>query len=108
MPYKRHDPATIEEMERDRYESHYTICQFLRDIYHLSMSLNNFQTDHNAVVEEIKMKCRVGITMTKAMNQRLQDYKHAEEARQRVLAEGRSHEAAMVAADEFLAKTRRR
>jgi hypothetical protein len=96
MPYKRHDPASTEEMERDRYENHYTICQFLRDIYHM--------TDD----EEIRMKCRIGVTMTKAMNQRLQDYKHAEEARQRVLADGGMHEDAALVAEEFLSKTRRR
>lgn len=32
-----------------------------------------------AMKEEIKMKCRVGMAMTKAMNKKLQYYKHKEE-----------------------------
>ena len=51
-------------MDIKDYEGHYTICQYLRDIYHL--------TDN----EDIRMKCRVGMAMTKAMNSRLQWYKH--------------------------------
>jgi len=64
MPYKRRDPVPESEMDRDRWEGHYTICQYLRDIYHL--------TDNT----EIRMKCRVGMAMTKAMNDRLQYYRH--------------------------------
>jgi len=64
MPYPRHKPVSEEEMDFDRYSGHYSICQYLRDIYHM--------TDNS----EIKMKCRVGMAMTKAMNQKLQDYKH--------------------------------
>ena len=64
MPYKRRQPASEFEMDRKDYEGHYSICQFLRDIYHI--------TDNS----EIKMKCRVGMAMTKAMNDRLQYYKH--------------------------------
>lgn len=64
MPYKRREPVPESEMDRKRWEGHYTICQYLRDIYCL--------TDN----EEIRMKCRVGMAMTKAMNDRLQYYRH--------------------------------
>jgi len=72
MPYKRREPASEAEMNRKEYEGHYTICQFLRDIYHLA--------DDSANAEEIKMKCRIGITMTKAMHKRLMYYKRLEMA----------------------------
>ena len=64
MPYKRREPCSESEMDLGRYHGHYTICQYLRDIYHM--------TDN----KEIKMKCRVGMAMTKAMNARLQWYRH--------------------------------
>ena len=64
MPYPRVEPVPESEMDFDRYHGHYTICQYLRDIYHMTED------------PEIKMKCRVGMAMTKAMNQKLQDYKH--------------------------------
>lgn len=63
MPYKRYEPVPESEMDKDRYHGHYTICQYLRDIYHM--------TDD----EEIKMKCRIGMAMTKAMHKRLKHYK---------------------------------
>lgn len=63
MSYKRHRPIDIKEMEKDRWHGHHTICQFLRDIYHA--------TDN----EDIKLKCRVGMSMAKAMHNRLKWYK---------------------------------
>lgn len=72
MPYRRHDPIDIAEMDRTRYDGHHSICQFLRDIFHL--------TDN----EEIKLKCRIAMNMAKSMNKKLQNYKHAEEERQKV------------------------
>lgn len=69
MPYKRYDPVPESEMFKERYRGHYTICQFLRDIYQM--------TDN----EEIKMKCRIGIRMTKKMHERLKYYKSREQER---------------------------
>ena len=50
-------------MTKTRYAGHHTICQFLRDIYTMT---NN---------EEIKMKCRIGMSMTKSMHEKLKYYK---------------------------------
>ena len=80
MPYKRRDPVPPEEMERDRYAGHFTICQYIRDIYHM--------TDD----EGIRLKLRVAMAMSKAMNQKLQDYKHAEEEKTRREQDARSIE----------------
>jgi len=66
MPYKRHQPVELKEMEKTRWHGHHTICQFLRDIYQL--------TEDN----DIKMKCRVGMSMAKSMNERLKYYKNKE------------------------------
>jgi len=66
MPYKHREPVDIKEMEFNRYDGHHTICQTLRDIYHL--------TDN----EEIKLKCRLGMAMSKAMHKKLKEYKKKE------------------------------
>ena len=66
MPYKHREPVPISEMDRSRYDGHHSICQFLRDIFHM--------TDN----EEIKMKTRVAMAMAKAMHDRLKKYKKAE------------------------------
>lgn len=71
MPYKRHDPVPESEMDRDRWQGHHSICQFLRDMYH--------ETDDS----NLKLKIRVCMAMAKAMNKKLQEYKHAEEDRQK-------------------------
>lgn len=63
MSYKRRKPVPEKEMDKSRYEGHHTVCQTLRDIYHL--------TDD----EEIKYKCRLGMSMTKAMHKKLKKYK---------------------------------
>jgi hypothetical protein len=68
MPYKRRNPVSESEMDRTRYERHHTICQTLRDIYHMT-------TD-----SEIKLKCRVGVAMAKAMQERLKFYHKKEKA----------------------------
>jgi len=89
MPYKRRNPVSEEEMEyvaegmmvlnhppqpypvaesemdRSRWEGHHSVCQTLRDIYHL--------TDNS----EIKLKCRLAMAMTKAMHEKLKEYKNA-------------------------------
>lgn len=71
MPYPRHTPvseeemlkpATEEEMAFARYAGHHTICQTLRDIW--------AATDN----DEIKMKCRLAISMAKAMHKKLKEY----------------------------------
>lgn len=73
MPYKRRIPVPEEEMEyplatehqmdESRYEGHHTICQTLRDIYHMTEK------------EEIKLKCRLAMAMSKAMNEKLKWYR---------------------------------
>lgn len=68
MPYKHHEPIDISEMDRTRYDGHHSICQTLRDIYHL--------TDD----ESIRLKARVAMSMAKSMHNRLKKYKEAEAA----------------------------
>ena len=67
MPYKRYEPAPISEMLRKDYLGHHSICQYLRDIYNM--------VGDPTKVEEIQLKCREGIQMTKAMHKRLMHYK---------------------------------
>ena len=63
MPYRTHHPVSEWEMDRSRYNGHHTICQQLRDIYHLTDNL------------DIRMKCRVAMAMSKAMHEKLKEYK---------------------------------
>jgi DNA topoisomerase VI subunit B len=58
-----------EMMDKVRYEGHNSVCQYLRNIYHL--------TDNT----EIKFKCRVAMSMTKKMHEKLKEYKSKEEMR---------------------------
>lgn len=62
-PVPQHEPAPEEEMDRTRWEGHHSVCQTIREIYRM--------TDN----EEIKMKCRLAMSMTKAMHERLKKYK---------------------------------
>jgi len=57
------EPVPRCEMLRERYTGHHTICQTLRDIYHL--------TDN----EEIRFKARLAMSMAKAMNDSIQRHK---------------------------------
>ena len=63
-PYKRREPVPESEMDRGRYNGHYTICQKLRDMYH--------RIDDPYIKTEI----RICMAMSKAMNNRLQYYRH--------------------------------
>ena len=67
MPYKRREPVSEGEMDRKRWEGHYTICQTIRDVYHM---IDN---------PDVKLKLRLAMAMAKAMNDKLQYYKHKEE-----------------------------
>lgn len=69
MPYRHRDPVPESEMDRSRYNGHHTICQTLRDMYH--------ETND----ENIKLKLRLCMAFAKAMNDKLQWYKHEEEKR---------------------------
>ena len=62
-PDDAYQPAPMSEMLRERYTGYHTICQTLRDIYHLTEN------------EEIRFKCRLAMSMAKAMNDGLQRYK---------------------------------
>lgn len=62
----KREPAPLWEMDKKRWEGHHSICQTIRDIYHL--------TDN----EELKLKCRVAMSMTKAMHSKLKEYKAME------------------------------
>jgi hypothetical protein len=69
MSIRKHKPVSIAKIEKSRYKGHHTICQFLRDIYSL--------TDN----EEIKLKCRIGLSMTKSMHERLKKYRKIMDAK---------------------------
>ena len=66
MPYKRRYPVPVEEMDKHRYDGHHSICQTLRDLYHMTED------------EEIRVKLRLAMAMAKAMNEQLQYYKREE------------------------------
>lgn len=64
MPYKpinEYKPVKAGEMLIRRYEGHHTICQFFRDIYHMTKD------------PEIKVKCKTGMAITKAMHVKLKE-----------------------------------
>jgi len=54
-------------MDRKRWEGHHTICQTIRDIYHMIDD------------PDVKLRLRLAMAMAKAMNDKLQYYKHKEE-----------------------------
>lgn len=77
MPYKHRNPVTEEEflgpvdeweMKRQRWTGHHTLCQTLREIYVMTKD------------QEIRTKLRLAMAYSKAMNNKLQWYKHQEEA----------------------------
>ena len=61
MPYKKHPPASEEDMEK-RMKRNNTICNILREMYHM--------TDD----PEIRLKCRLAFSMGKAMCEKLTQY----------------------------------
>ena len=61
--YQKVEPVDIAVMKKKRYHGHNTICEKLREIYML--------TDN----EDIKLKCRIAMTMSKKMHERLKKYK---------------------------------
>ena len=69
MSYRRREPVPEKAMLKDRYAGHHTICETLREIYQMSSD------------EDIKLKCRLAMSMAKAMQDRLKKYKKREAAR---------------------------
>lgn len=63
MSYPRVRPIDLGTMRKKRYHGHNTICEKLREIFNLT-------TD-----EEIKLRCRIAMTMAKKMHERLKAYK---------------------------------
>ncbi len=63
MPYKRRVPVSESEMDITRWEGHHSVCQTIRDIYHLTDNI------------EVKMKCRLAMARTKSMHEKLKEYK---------------------------------
>lgn len=63
MSYPKHQPVPEKTMDISNYEGHHSICQTLRDIYHM--------TDN----EDIKLKCRIAVSMAKSMQKKLKWYK---------------------------------
>ena len=67
MPYEKVEPISVKHMTNKRYHGHNTICEKLREIYML--------TDN----ADIKMKCRVAMSMVKKMHNRLKYYREKEQ-----------------------------
>lgn len=63
MPYRRHLPVSERQMDRRIYEGENTICQTIRDMYHL--------TDN----PDIRLKCRLAMSMAKSMCIKLMEYR---------------------------------
>jgi hypothetical protein len=61
----RPEPVPIRQMERHFYDGFNTICQVLRDIYHM--------TDD----ENIRLELRVAMAMAKKMENHIREYKDA-------------------------------
>lgn len=76
MAMRKHKPVSIRKIENPRYKGHHTICQFWRDIYAL--------TDD----EEIRLKCRIGMSMAKSMHERLKKYRKMMNAKEITSVEG--------------------
>lgn len=70
MPYKRHQPVSVEKMMNEKYAGHHTICETLREIFLITED------------EEIKLKCRLATSMAKSMHRKLKAYKKESESRQ--------------------------
>jgi hypothetical protein len=51
-------------MNKHRWDGHHTVCQTIREIYRMTED------------PEIKMKCRLAMAMTKAMHEKLKEYKN--------------------------------
>ena len=66
MPYKHREPVPEAMMHLADYAGHHSICQTLRDIYHL--------TDN----PDVRIKARLAMAMAKAMNEKLKYYKGKE------------------------------
>jgi hypothetical protein len=71
MPYEHAEPISLDWMDKHRYDGHNSICQKLRDIYRM--------TDN----EEIKLNCRIAMTMAKKMHEKLKEYKTQWDAQQK-------------------------
>ncbi len=76
MSIRKHRPVSIRKIENPRYKGHHTICQFLRDIYAM--------TDN----DEIKLKCRIGMSMAKSMHERLKKYRKMMRSKEITAVEG--------------------
>ncbi len=63
MPYPRHKPAPEEAMDRTVFEGENTLCQTIRDMYHMTED------------PEIRLKLRVALTMSKSMCRKLMEYR---------------------------------
>ena len=63
MPYPRHKPVSEKAMNRKIYEGENTICQTIRDMYHISDN------------QDIRLKCRLAMAMAKAMCVKLMEYR---------------------------------
>lgn len=71
--YPRSEPIDERAMDKHRYDGHHTICQNLRDMYHMVDSLRGKPSDE--MIDEIRVRCRIGMTMAKKMQNKLKWYR---------------------------------
>ncbi len=64
--FREREPIDEKEMNITRYQGHHTICQTLRDTYHMTED------------PEIRLKLRLAMAMAKAMVKKLKEYKAKE------------------------------
>ena len=69
----QYPPASIKYMDETRYEGHHTICQTLRDIYHIAGDSEMLSEEK---LELIRVKARLATAMAKAMTSKLHEYKN--------------------------------
>lgn len=65
MPYKRVEPASLQDIRRKRFIGHHTICEKCREIYRIGVLLGN---------EELQLKAREAMAMGKRMHEHLKEY----------------------------------
>jgi hypothetical protein len=63
VPYKHREPVPERVMDRKIYEGENTLCQTIRDMYHMTSN------------QDIRLKCRLAMAMGKAMCEKLSKYK---------------------------------
>ena len=71
MPYRKCEPAPVDDIERLRYVGHHTVCEKCRELYRIGKELGN---------PEIMMKAREAMGYAKRMHEQLKKFKEYRES----------------------------